>query len=148
MATGQWVTDYKGAWVWVEGLPFRTAKDSFQGLTLSASPKRSNLSVGGGCIVDALKENMLGIGLATAAGPLPKVLTGSREIGTPFTSLLSELGAYFKIRTSTVYGPGTLSTTKLLRGAGRVLGPAALAINGAQILKAGHDASACYSLSH
>jgi RHS repeat-associated protein len=148
-ATGQWVTDYKGDLVWVAGLPSRTAKLSFKGATLKAGPARGKLNVAGGCVVDAFKDNILGIGLATAAGPLPKVLTGSREIGSTNTTLLSKLGSYFNIRmTSPVFGPGARSTTNLLRGAGRVLGPAAMVINGAELLKTAQDAGACYSRSY
>jgi RHS repeat-associated protein len=148
-ATGRWVTDYKGALVWIEGLPARSTFSS--GATLRAAPKRSNLSVAGGCVADALKENILGITLATAASPVPKVLVGDRPISSNYTTLLSKLGRYLDIRGPAVYGRGSQGvsrTTNLLGGAGRILAPAAMALNAAQLLKTGQDASACYSISH
>jgi RHS repeat-associated protein len=145
-ATGQWVTDYKGALVWIEGLPSRSTFRA--GTTLSAAPKRSNLSVAGGCVVDAFKEHMLGIGIATAFSPVPKQLIGDRAIGSNYTSLLSKLGRYFDFRGPAVYGPIPKRTINLLGGAGRILAGAGVALNAAQILKASQDASACYSISH
>jgi RHS repeat-associated protein len=148
---GFWTTDYNGAPYWY--VP--TSHTTSIGLQMRAAPKPSNLSIAGGCVVASVKDHLLGIGASAGASiatvPLKKPWLGIRDIGGP-TNLLSKLGTYFNIRLSSpVAGGGAnpqLGTLRAFGAAGRVLGPAAWAITGGQLLKAGQDAYSCYSSSH
>jgi RHS repeat-associated protein len=148
---GFWTTDYDGDPYWYEPRSGTVATNA----QMKAAPKPSNLSVAAGCVVASLKDHLLGLGASAGASiataPLKKPWLGIRDIGGP-TNLLSKLGTYFNIRLSSPAAGGganpQLGTLRAFGAAGRILGPAAWAITGGQVLKAGQDAYSCYSISH
>jgi len=108
--------------------------------------------------VASLKDHLLGLGAATALGPLPKKLVGEAAAGgesaSRFTTLFSKFGLHIKDWSvaAPALGPIRPNTVThsdwLLRGVGRAIAPAALIINAGELLKAGQDAVDCYNISH